>query len=50
MKALALGANAVLSTSFDSTEMGEVMTELLAYGTAVQIVPDARPSAPVSLR
>jgi uncharacterized protein YbjQ (UPF0145 family) len=39
-----LGANAVVSMRFDSSEMGGVMSEIVAYGTAVVIVAD--PSAP----
>jgi uncharacterized protein YbjQ (UPF0145 family) len=34
-----LGANAVLSVSFDSTEMATNMTEIIAFGTAVVISP-----------
>ncbi|HUI38557.1 MAG TPA: heavy metal-binding domain-containing protein [Thermoplasmata archaeon] len=48
--AQSMGANAVLSARFDSSEMGEVMTEILAYGTAVVIAPDATPPQGVSLR
>jgi uncharacterized protein YbjQ (UPF0145 family) len=48
--AKSLGANAVLSVEFDTSEMGEVMTEVLAYGTAVVAEPDAGPPQPVSLR
>jgi uncharacterized protein YbjQ (UPF0145 family) len=45
-----LGANAVLSVDFDTSEMGEVMTEIMAYGTAVVIEPDLAPAQPVALR
>ena len=45
-----LGANAVLSLGFDTSEMGEVMTEVLAYGTAVVVEPDPSPPQPVALR
>ncbi len=31
------GANAVLAVRYDATEMGEAMTEVLAYGTAVVV-------------
>jgi uncharacterized protein YbjQ (UPF0145 family) len=48
--AMSLGANAVLSVGFDTSEMGEVMTEVLAYGTAVVVEPDGGPAQPVSLR
>lgn len=34
-----LGANAVLSVSFDSTEMAANMTEIIAFGTAVVVSP-----------
>ena len=47
--ALALGANAVVSMQFDSSEMGETMTELLAYGTAVIVEKETAPSNPVRL-
>ena len=36
-----VGANAVLSMRFDSSEMASTMTEIVAYGTAVVLVPDA---------
>jgi uncharacterized protein YbjQ (UPF0145 family) len=38
--AKAMGANAVVRMMFDSSEMGTMMTEIVAYGTAVTIVPD----------
>ena len=47
--AKALGANAVVSMQFDSSEMGETMTELLTYGTAVTVEKDPVPSSPVRL-
>lgn len=47
--AKALGANAVVSMEFDSSEMGETMTELLAYGTAVVVEKETAPSSPVRL-
>jgi len=42
-----MGANAVLSMRFDSTELASTMSEIVAYGTAVVVVPDdaARPGA-----
>ncbi len=44
-----LGANAVIGASFDSSELGQSMSEVLAYGTAVVVVAeDDRPS-PVRL-
>jgi len=48
--AKALGANAVLSVGFDTSEMGGAMTEVLAYGTAVLVEPDTAPAQPVTLR
>jgi uncharacterized protein YbjQ (UPF0145 family) len=47
--ARALGANAVVSVEFDSSEIGQTMTELLAYGTAVVVEKDETPSSPVRL-
>jgi uncharacterized protein YbjQ (UPF0145 family) len=47
--AQAIGANAVVSMRFDSSEMGDTMTELLAYGTAVVVEKDPAPSSPVRL-
>lgn len=47
--AQALGANAVVGMQFDSSEIGGVMTELLAYGTAVVVEPETAPSSPVRL-
>jgi uncharacterized protein YbjQ (UPF0145 family) len=34
-----LGANAVLAMRFDSTEVGQQLTEIVAYGTAVVVRP-----------
>jgi uncharacterized protein YbjQ (UPF0145 family) len=34
-----MGANAVVMMRFDSTEMGQSMTEIVAYGTAVVVEP-----------
>jgi uncharacterized protein YbjQ (UPF0145 family) len=47
--AKALGANAVLSVDFDSSEIGQSMTEVLAYGTAVFVEADTQASSPVRL-
>ena len=47
--ARALGANAVISVAFDSSEIGQSMTEVLAYGTAVIIEPETQVSNPVHL-
>ena len=35
-----MGANAVISMRFDSSEMANTMTEIVAYGTAVVVVAD----------
>jgi uncharacterized protein YbjQ (UPF0145 family) len=37
-----LGADAVVAMRFDSSEIGQSMTEIVAYGTAVTVEPDAR--------
>jgi uncharacterized protein YbjQ (UPF0145 family) len=37
--ATAMGANAVIMMRFDSAEIGQTMSEIVAYGTAVVIVP-----------
>jgi uncharacterized protein YbjQ (UPF0145 family) len=36
-----LGANAVVAMRFDSSEIGQQLTEIVAYGTAVVIRPAA---------
>jgi uncharacterized protein YbjQ (UPF0145 family) len=36
-----VGGNAVISMRFDSSEMASTMTEIVAYGTAVVVTPDA---------
>ena len=33
------GGNAIVAIRFDTTEIGDVWTEICAYGTAVQAVP-----------
>ena len=38
--ATVLGANAVLSMRFDSSELSGTMSEIVAYGTAVIVAPD----------
>ena len=38
-QAKGLGANAVISVMFDSTEIGTTMDEIIAFGTAVVISP-----------
>lgn len=47
--AKSLGANAVVSLGFDTSEMGSSMTEVLAYGTAVVIEQDSSPAQSVAL-
>jgi uncharacterized protein YbjQ (UPF0145 family) len=42
-----VGANAVLSMRFDSSEIAGSMSEIVAYGTAVIVEPDA--SAPTAV-
>jgi len=44
-----MGANAVVSVDFDSSEIGQTMTELLAYGTAVVMETETEQSNPVRL-
>ncbi len=34
-----IGANAVISVMFDSTEIGNTMDEIIAFGTAVVVTP-----------
>jgi len=48
--AQSMGANAVIGVAFASSELSEVMTEILAYGTAVQVEPETAPPQAVSLR
>jgi uncharacterized protein YbjQ (UPF0145 family) len=43
-RAQQLGANAIVSMRFDSSAIGDIMSEIVAFGTAVTVVPD--PSAP----
>ncbi len=38
--AAAMGANAVVMMRFDSSEIGQTMSEIVAYGTAVVIEPE----------
>jgi uncharacterized protein YbjQ (UPF0145 family) len=38
--ATAMGANAVVMMRFDSGEIGQTMSEVVAYGTAVRIEPE----------
>jgi uncharacterized protein YbjQ (UPF0145 family) len=43
-----MGANAVISMRFDSSELGSTMSEIVAYGTAVVVEPDANAAAPTN--
>ena len=45
-----LGANAVVGMSFDSADIGQSMTEVVAYGTAVVVAKETKKTDPVSLR
>ena len=47
--AKSLGANAVVSVGFDTSQMGGSMTEVLAYGTAVVVELDTSPAQSVAL-
>jgi uncharacterized protein YbjQ (UPF0145 family) len=38
--ATVMGANAVVRMQFDSSEIGQTMSEIVAYGTAVVIEPE----------
>jgi uncharacterized protein YbjQ (UPF0145 family) len=42
-----MGANAVISMRFDSSELAGTMSEIVAYGTAVVVEPDASAAQPV---
>jgi uncharacterized protein YbjQ (UPF0145 family) len=42
-----MGANAVISMRFDSSELAGTMSEIVAYGTAVVVVEDPRAAQPV---
>ena len=41
--ATAMGANAVVMMRFDSSEIGQTMSEIVAYGTAVILEPENAP-------
>jgi hypothetical protein len=43
-----VGANAVISFRFDSSELAGTMSEIVAYGTAVVLVPEAAAAAPTT--
>ena len=40
--AAALGANAIIGMRYDANEIADGITEVLAYGTAVQVAPSER--------
>ncbi|MEM0158506.1 MAG: heavy metal-binding domain-containing protein [Thermoplasmataceae archaeon] len=44
-----LGANAVIELRFDSSDIGQVMTEIVAYGTAVVVTDVSEDVERVSL-
>ncbi len=44
-----MGANAVFSIMFDSTEIGNTMDEIIAFGTGVVIAPATEPAQAVKL-
>jgi len=39
--ATAMGANAIIMMRFDSSELGQTMSEIVAYGTAAVVTPEA---------
>ena len=41
-----VGANALISFRFDSSELAGTMSEIVAYGTAVVVVPDPNAAQP----
>jgi uncharacterized protein YbjQ (UPF0145 family) len=43
-----MGANAVISMRFDSSELGSTMSEIVAYGTAVVVEPDSGAPQPAA--
>ena len=43
-----MGGNAVVSMRFDSSELAGTMSEIVAYGTAVVVEPDANAPQPPS--
>jgi uncharacterized protein YbjQ (UPF0145 family) len=44
--ATVMGANAIISFRFDSSELGGSMSEIVAYGTAVVVEADPAATAP----
>jgi uncharacterized protein YbjQ (UPF0145 family) len=47
--AISMGANAVISVMFDSTEVAQAMDEIIAFGTAVVVSPVSGPQELVKL-
>jgi len=43
-----MGGNAVISMRFDSSELAGTMSEIVAYGTAVVVEPEAGAVAPIT--
>jgi uncharacterized protein YbjQ (UPF0145 family) len=43
-----MGGNAVISMRFDSSELAGTMSEIVAYGTAVVVEPDANAPQPTA--
>jgi uncharacterized protein YbjQ (UPF0145 family) len=43
-----VGANAVISMRFDSSELSGTMSEIVAYGTAVVVAPDPNAPQPIA--
>jgi uncharacterized protein YbjQ (UPF0145 family) len=41
-----MGGNAIISMRFDSSELAGTMSEIVAYGTAVVVVPDSNAPQP----
>ena len=46
--ATVVGANAIVSMRFDSSELGGTMSEIVAYGTAVVVEADASATPPTA--
>ena len=46
--ATVVGANAIISMRFDSSELGGTMSEIVAYGTAVVVAPAPTASTPTT--
>ncbi len=44
-----VGANAIISMRFDSSELSGTMSEIVAYGTAVIVQPDKSAKAPTAV-